>query len=316
MNDPAGARAAEAEALYPGLIKRLVADALTEDLGLAGDITSRAIVAEGAQARAAIVARRAGVIAGLDLAEETFRQLSVGRQLGSDRQIESVRQLGSRAPLDCQVVFERRVGDGDEVAAGATVATVAGAARLILAGERVALNFLTHMSGIATLTRRYVEAVSGTRARICSTRKTLPGLRAIEKYAVRAGGGMNHRFGLFDAILIKDNHIAIAGDVSQAIQRARAHAGHMVKIEVEVDDLPTLRAALDAGVDAVLLDNMDLATLERAVALVAGRALTEASGGMTLENVAAVAATGVDMISVGALTHSVPALDLGLDFMG
>lgn len=273
------------------LIARAVEQALSEDLGTRGDITTDATVPADAVATAVFGARRAGVIAGMAVAAAAFE--AVDRRVG----------------------FELLAVDGDEVAAGASVARVAGPARALLTGERVALNFLCHMSGIATLTRRYVDAVAGTRARIIDTRKTTPGLRAFEKYAVRCGGGSNHRSGLYDAILIKDNHIVAAGGVEPAIAAARAHAGHMVKIEVEVGDLDELAAALRHPIDAVLLDNMDVPVLRQAVTLVAGRVLTEASGGVTLDTVRAIAETGVDLISVGALTHSAPILDLGLDFV-
>jgi len=272
------------------LIERTVSEALREDLGSRGDITTGATVPAQATALATFGARRDGVISGLDVAAEAFRS------------------------VDPAVVFEPLVRDGDRVAPGSVVARVSGAARAILTGERVALNFLCHMSGIATLTRRYVDAVAGTRARIIDTRKTTPGLRAFEKYAVRCGGGANHRSGLYDAILIKDNHIVAAGGVEAAIESARAHAGHMVKIEVEVDDLASLEAALKHPIDAVLLDNMDVTVLRQAVKLVAGRVITEASGGVNLDTVRGIAETGVDLISVGALTHSAPILDLGLDF--
>jgi nicotinate-nucleotide pyrophosphorylase (carboxylating) len=195
------------------------------------------------------------------------------------------------------------------------VARIKGRTRALLSGERVALNFLGHLSGIATLTAAYVEAVRGTRAHIVCTRKTTPGLRTLEKYAVRAGGGVNHRFGLYDAVLIKDNHIAAAGGIAEAIGRVRAHSGHLVKIEVEVDTLAQLEAALSHSIDAVLLDNMDLPALKKAVALIGGRVPAEASGGVTLETVRKIAETGVDLISVGALTHSAPSLDLSLDWV-
>jgi nicotinate-nucleotide pyrophosphorylase (carboxylating) len=272
------------------LIRNAVEQALAEDLGGRGDLTTDATVTASARARATFGARKAGVIAGLDVAEAAFHA------------------------LDGNAIFERVVDDGDAVAAGTVVARVSGPARVLLTGERVALNFLCHMSGIATLTRRFVDAVAGTGARIADTRKTTPGLRAFEKYAVRCGGGANHRSGLYDAILIKDNHIVAAGGIEQAIAAARAHAGHMVKIEVEVDDLDGLEKALRFPIDAVLLDNMNPATLARAVEIVGGRCLTEASGGVNLETVRAIAESGVDLISVGALTHSAPILDLGLDF--
>jgi nicotinate-nucleotide pyrophosphorylase (carboxylating) len=272
------------------LVARAVADALAEDLGLAGDLTTDATVAADAHADAVIASRQAGVIAGLDLAEEAF------------------------ATMDESVRFERVKADGDRVDKGDVVARISGNARAILTGERVALNYLGRLSGIASLTRRYVDAVAGTKAAIADTRKTTPGLRAFEKYAVRCGGGQNHRTGLFDAILIKDNHIVAAGGVETAIARARAYAGHMVKIEVEVDTLDQLALVLNHKVDAVLLDNMALDTLAKAVKMVGGRLITEASGGVSLTTVRAIADSGVDLISVGALTHSASVLDLGLDF--
>ncbi len=275
--------------LPPPLVEAAVKAALAEDLGRAGDITSAATIPAGARADAVIAARAAGVIAGLQLAEAAFRQ------------------------MDAAIAFEAALVDGDRVGPGAVVARVAGRARPILSAERVALNFLTHLSGVATLTCRYADAIAGTKAKITCTRKTIPGLRALEKYAVRCGGGSNHRFGLDDAILIKDNHIAVSGGVGEAIARAKAFAGHLVKIEVEVDSLDQLEEALAVGVDAILLDNMQPDTLRRAVAIASGKAVLEASGGVTLETVAAIAATGVDFISAGALTHSAPALDLGLD---
>lgn len=272
------------------LISRAVSDALAEDLGTRGDITTLSTVSADAQAVATFGARRAGVISGLDVARAAFDA------------------------FDGRVAFEALARDGDHVDAGAVVARVSGAARSLLTAERVALNYLCHMSGIATLTRRFVDAVSGTNARIVDTRKTTPGLRAFEKYAVRCGGGHNHRSGLYDAILIKDNHIVAAGGVEAAIASARAHAGHMVKIEVEVGSLEELEAALKYPLDAVLLDNMTPETLREAVRIVSGRVTTEASGGVSLETVRGIAESGVDLISVGALTHSAPILDLGLDF--
>jgi nicotinate-nucleotide pyrophosphorylase (carboxylating) len=272
------------------LVARAVEAALLEDLGLTGDITTNATVGAAANATAAFAARGPGVISGLDVAREAFRM------------------------LDPEIAFEAMVSEGDHVDAKTVVAEVSGSARAILTGERVALNFMGRMSGIATLTRRYVDAISGTKAQIADTRKTTPGLRAFEKYAVRCGGGHNHRTGLFDAILIKDNHIVAAGGLTQAILAARAHAGHMVKIEVEVDTLKQLEEVLSHKVDAVLLDNMTPDTLRKAVAMVGGRAITEASGGVNLQTVRRIAETGVDVISIGALTHSAAVLDLGLDF--
>ncbi len=281
---------AELPVLPPLLVRRAIEAALGEDLGLAGDITTNATIPPAARAKGVIAVRQPGVIAGLDVARAAFET------------------------LDPHVRFEPKVADGAEVAAKTVVARVHGNARALLTAERVALNFLGRMSGIATLTRRYADAVVGTEAAIVDTRKTTPGLRAFEKYAVRCGGGQNHRTGLFDAILIKDNHIIAAGGLGRAIERARAHAGHMVKIEVEVDTLEQLEAALTHRIDAVLLDNMKPAELRTAVKLIGGRVVTEASGGVNLDTVGEIAKTGVDLISVGALTHSAPVLDLGLDF--
>jgi nicotinate-nucleotide pyrophosphorylase (carboxylating) len=272
------------------LIARAVEQALAEDLGVRGDLTTDATVPPGTMAAATFGARRAGVIAGLAVAEAAFHA------------------------LDSSVKFETLVADGARVTEGSVVARVSGRAHALLTGERVALNFLSHMSGIATLTRRYVDLVEGTGARIVDTRKTTPGLRAFEKYAVRCGGGQNHRSGLYDAILIKDNHIVAAGGVEPALKAARAHAGHMVKIEIEVTNLDELAEALKYPLDAVLLDNMEPSMLREAVALVDRRAITEASGGVSLDTVRAIAESGVDLISIGALTHSAPILDLGLDF--
>ena len=272
------------------VIEPLVRAALLEDLGRAGDITTDAIVPAQAAAETALVARQAGVVAGLDLALLAFKL------------------------VDPAIVGSVQRSDGTHLAPGDVIATVAGPARGILTAERVALNFLCHLSGIATATAAIVEAVRGHRARITCTRKTTPGLRAVQKYAVRVGGGANHRFGLDDAVLIKDNHIAAAGGVRPAVERVRASIGHLVKVEVEVDSLAQLEEALAAGVHAVLLDNMQPEELRRAVAMVDGRAVTEASGGVTPSMASAIAATGVDLISLGWLTHSVTALDIGLDY--
>lgn len=271
-------------------IESIARTALLEDLGRAGDLTSDAIIPPDLVASLALAARQPGVVAGLDVAALAFRL------------------------VDPAIRIEFHRADGSDVAAGDTIATVSGRACGLLTAERTALNFLCHLSGIATATAVLVEAVRGHKARIVCTRKTTPGLRALEKYAVRAGGGSNHRFGLDDAILIKDNHIAIAGGIRPAVERARAHAGHMVKIEVEVDTLDQLEEVLARDVDAVLLDNMSLEDLVRAVKMVDGRAITEASGRITAPTVVAVAATGVDLISVGWVTHSAPILDIGLDF--
>ncbi|MER9248840.1 carboxylating nicotinate-nucleotide diphosphorylase [Mesorhizobium sp. M0590] len=274
----------------PGIvIEPIVRSALLEDLGKAGDLTSDAIVPFDCRATFAFRARQSGVVAGLDLVAYAFMLVDPSIDINFGRL------------------------DGSRIAAGETIARVSGPARGMLAAERTALNFLCHLSGIATATAEIVEAVRGQKARIVCTRKTTPSLRALEKYAVRAGGGANHRFGLDDAVLIKDNHIAIAGDIRTAIERARAAVGHMVKVEVEVDTLDQLEIALGAGVDAILLDNMSVKQLTRAVAMVDGRATTEASGRITPATAPAVAATGVDLISIGWLTHSAPILDIGMD---
>lgn len=272
------------------LLEPLVRNALLEDLGRAGDLTTDAIVPPAEIARMTIRARQPGTIAGLDLARLAF------------------------SLIEPRIAFSVERPDGSAVAPGDIVATVEGPARGLLTGERTALNFLCHLSGVASVTNGIVAAVKGHKAQIVCTRKTTPGLRAVEKYAVRAGGGGNHRFGLDDAVLIKDNHVAVAGGIRPAIARAKAGVGHLVKIEVEVDTLDQLGEALEIGVDAVLLDNMDPPMLARAVALVAGRAVTEASGRITPQTAPAVAASGVDLISIGWLTHSAPVLDLGLDF--
>lgn len=272
------------------LIEPLVRGALLEDLGRAGDLTTDSIVPVEVLARAALVARESGVVAGLDLAKLAF------------------------ALIDPEIAVEIAANDGSVVEPGAVIARISGPARGILTAERTALNFLGHLSGIASVTASIVAAVRGTKAKIVCTRKTTPGLRAVEKYAVRSGGGANHRFGLDDALLIKDNHVAIAGGVVPALRRARAGVGHLVKIEVEVDTLDQLREALGEGADAVLLDNMSLEMLAKAVAIVDGRAITEASGRVTPKSAPSIAATGVDLISIGWLTHSAPVLDIGLDF--
>ena len=276
--------------LPPLLVERAVTAALEEDLGSAGDITTDAIVPAGAQDNARVVARKLGVVAGLDLAEAAFRALDPGAR------------------------FTRVVEDGGKVEASGTIARISAKTRALLTGERTALNFVNRLSGIATLTSAYVAAVEGTGARIACTRKTTPSLRALEKYAVRAGGGVNHRFGLYDAVLVKDNHIAASGGLANALNMLRARTGHLVKIEVEVDTLDQLEEALHFPIDAVLLDNMDVETLKKAVALVKGRVVTEASGGVTLENVREVAMTGVEVISVGALTHAARSLDSSLEW--
>nr|WP_250810312.1 carboxylating nicotinate-nucleotide diphosphorylase [Neorhizobium tomejilense] len=272
------------------LVEPPVRAALLEDLGLAGDVTSTAVIPAGHRSTVVMAARKSGVIAGLDAAELAF-------------------QL-----VDPKIVMTRHIEDGGAVKPGDVIATIEGPSRGLLTGERTALNFLGHLSGIASVTAGIVAAIEGTKASIVCTRKTTPGLRALEKYAVRAGGGMNHRFALYDAVLIKDNHVAIAGGIAESIRRAKAGVGHMVKIEVEVDTLDQLHEAMQVGVDAVLLDNMTPEQLREAVDIVAGRAITEASGGITPATAAAVAASGVDLLSVGWITHSAPTLDIGLDF--
>jgi nicotinate-nucleotide pyrophosphorylase (carboxylating) len=271
------------------ILEPLARAALLEDLGRAGDITTDAIVPADVPAQVALIARQPGVVAGLDLALLAFHL------------------------IEPRIAATVERPDGSRLAQGDVIATLSGPARGLLTAERVALNFLSHLSGIASATATIVAAVQGTRASICCTRKTMPGLRAVQKYAVRVGGGSNHRFGLDDAVLIKDNHLAIAGGIRSAVERARARTGHMVKIELEVETLAQLEEALALGVDAVLLDNMDLPTLHRAVAMVDGRAITEASGRITPQTAPEVAATGVDLISIGWLTHSATVLDIGLD---
>jgi nicotinate-nucleotide pyrophosphorylase (carboxylating) len=276
--------------LSPLEIDAVVTRSLAEDLGRAGDVTSIATIPEDLTARAVAVARKAGIISGLPLVAATFRKL---------------------AP---EIEINASVRDGASVGDKAPLMTVTGPARALLAGERVALNLVGHLSGVATATHEFVRRVAGTGLRICCTRKTTPGLRAVEKYAVRCGGGFNHRFGLDDAMLIKDNHIAVAGGIRPVLERARKAAGHLVKIEIEVDTLDQLREVLDVGLaDAALLDNMDADRMREAVQMVAGRFLLEASGNVTLENIAAIAGTGVDYASSGWITHSAPNIDIALE---
>jgi len=276
--------------LSPLAIDEAVARALDEDLGRAGDVTSIATIPTTVHAHATLVARQAGVIAGLPLAVSVFQRLSA------------------------DISIQAHVHDGNAVAKGVNILTISGPARAVLAGERTALNFVGRLSGIATLTSEYVRHTSGTKLRVCDTRKTTPGLRALEKYAVRCGGGFNHRFGLDDAVLIKDNHIAVAGGVKPVLERARAHVGHLVKIEIEVDTLDQLRDVLATGLaDVVMLDNMDIPMLREAVKIANGRTVLEVSGGVTLSSIAEIAKTGVDYVSSGALTHSAPNFDVALD---
>ena len=285
-------RASAAPAVTPPYslqVDAFLSAALTEDLGRAGDRTTEAIIPADATATAHVVARDAGVVAGLPVAARAFTL------------------------LDAAVEVELRVAEGAQVPVGAVLAVVRGPARAILSAERVALNLLGRLCGIATATRAVAEAIADTGAVVAGTRKTTPGLRTLEKYALRCGGGSNHRYGLDDAILIKDNHIVVAGSAREAVQRARAAAGHMIRISLEVDTLGQLESVLGLPFDVVLLDNMSLEQLREAVAMVDGRYVTEASGGVTLATAPAIAATGVDVLSMGALTHSSPALDVALD---
>jgi len=276
--------------LSPLEIDEAVTRALAEDLGRAGDITSTATIPSDASAGAVVVARKAGTIAGLPLVAAAFRKL---------------------AP---EIKITAQARDGAEVAAKTKLMGIAGPARAVLAAERVALNLLGSLSGVATATHEFARRIKGSRTRICCTRKTTPGLRSLQKYAVRCGGGFNHRFGLDDAMLIKDNHIAVAGGIRAVLERARACAGHLVKIEIEVDNLDQLQEVLTLGLaDAVLLDNMSIEHMRQAVSMTAGRIPLEASGGITLETIEAVASTGVDYASSGWITHSAPNLDVALD---
>jgi len=267
----------------------IIRNALTEDMGGGEDVTTMATIPENTTARAVMRSREDGVLYGADIAAAAFHA------------------------VDQSLKITHHAKDGVSLTAGQDILSVEGAARAIMIAERTALNFTTHLSGIASLTHRYVQTIAGTKAAIMCTRKTLPGLRALEKSAVAAGGGKNHRFGLYDAVLIKDNHIAVAGGIGAAIKKALTHTGHSIKIEIEVDTLAQLEEALGYDIDIVLLDNMAPAMLRRAVEMVDGKCLTEASGGINLQTVRAIAESGVDRISIGALTHSAPALDIGLD---
>ena len=271
------------------MIKQAVIAALQEDLGLAGDLTSDATIPADAKATAVMNTREDGTISGISIAKAAFEE------------------------IDGSISFQALVSDGDRVKAGQDVAQITGLARAVLGAERVALNYICHLSGIATYTSQFADLIAHTKARVCCTRKTIPGLRAFEKYAVKCGGGANHRYGLDDAILIKDNHIAVAGGVREAIAGARAFAGHLVKIEVEVDTLEQLKVVLDAGADVVMLDNMSLDQLREGVAMVAGSIPVEASGNVNIDTIKEIAETGVDMISTSKITMSAPTLDLGLD---
>jgi nicotinate-nucleotide pyrophosphorylase (carboxylating) len=268
-------------------VDRIIENALLEDIHT-GDITTQAVVSGTRKARARLLAKEPFVLAGIQVAARVFHL------------------------LDPQTIFTPRFQDGDSPVKGDVLADIAGDATFLLQGERVALNLLQRMSGIATLTARYTEAVQGTKARIVDTRKTTPGLRQLEKYAVRVGGGRNHRTGLYDGVLIKENHISAAGGITVAVERARAFIPHTLRIEVETETIEQVAEALNAGAEIIMLDNMDLETMRRAVALVAGKALLEASGGVSLATVGEIAATGVDIISVGALTHSARAMDISM----
>ncbi|WP_428488781.1 carboxylating nicotinate-nucleotide diphosphorylase [Rhodopila sp.] len=280
------------QALPSVMVEPIVRTALLEDLGRAGDLTTDAIVPAESQTECALVARAPGVVAGLDFTAMTFRL------------------------IDPAIKIDVSLPDGSRLRKGDRIATISGPARGILTAERTALNFLCHLSGVASATRGIADAIEGTHAQVCCTRKTMPGMRFAQKYAVRVGGGSNHRFGLDDAVLIKDNHVAIAGGVRPAVERARAGVGHLVKIELEVDTLAQLQEALTLDVDAVLLDNMDPDMLRQAVEMVDGRAITEASGRIRPDTAPAIAASGVDLLSVGWLTHSATVLDIGLDHLG
>lgn len=270
------------------MIRPIIIKALEEDIGH-GDITSSAIIRDGLEAKGLIIAKEDFVLAGIGVASECFKT------------------------LDLEIIFKERFGDGNKVKARKVIAEVKGNAQTILMAERVALNFLQRLSGIATLTSKYVEKIKGTKAKIVDTRKTTPGLRVLEKYAVRMGGGFNHRFGLYDAVLIKDNHIELSGSIKKAVENVKGKTSHTTRIEVEARSLKEVKDALQSGVDIIMLDNMDLETTRKAVKLIQGKALIEASGNINLDNVREMAKTGVDLISIGAITHSAPAVDISLE---
>lgn len=273
------------------LIEPIIRNALLEDLGLAGDITTNAVIDENHHSKVAMVSRETGILSGMDIASMAFTL------------------------IDPLVNVDLKKKDGDILKPGDVIAIIEGSSRAILTGERTALNFMSHLSGIASVTHKIVKSIEGTKTQVVCTRKTTPGLRLMEKYAVRCGGGMNHRFALYDAVLIKDNHIAIAGGIRKTLEQAKKNVGHMVKIEIEVDTLDQLKEVMALGVDAVLLDNMDPETLKEAVAIVNQRAITEASGRINPDTARTIAESGVDLISVGWITHSAPILDIGLDFI-
>ncbi len=273
------------------LIEPIIRNALLEDLGLAGDITTNSVVDENQHSKVAMISRENGILSGAEIAALSF------------------------ILIDPTIKIKFLKNDGDSLSPGDKIAIIEGSSHAILTGERTALNFMSHLSGIASVTHKIVKAIAGTKAHVVCTRKTTPGLRLMEKYAVRCGGGMNHRFALYDAVLIKDNHIAIVGGVRKALEKAKRKVGHMVKIEIEIDTLEQLKEVLSIGVDAVLLDNMTTAMLKEAVAMIDHQAITEASGRITLDTARTVAESGVDLISVGWITHSAPILDIGLDFL-
>lgn len=270
------------------MIRPIIIKALEEDIGH-GDITTSAIIRDSLEAKGLIIAKEDFVLAGIGVASECFKT------------------------LDPEIIFKERFGDGNKVKARKVIAEVKGNAQTILMAERVALNFLQRLSGIATLTSKYVEKIKGTKAKIVDTRKTTPGLRVLEKYAVRMGGGFNHRFGLYDAVLIKDNHIELSGSIKKAVENVKGKTSHTTRIEVEARSLKEVKDALQSGVDIIMLDNMDLETTGKAVKLIKGKALIEASGNINLDNVREMAKTGVDLISIGAITHSAPAVDISLE---
>ena len=272
------------------LIDKIIEQALLEDIGT-GDITTKFIIPSNLTAKGIIKASEEGVVVGLDIACLVFKK------------------------LDSEILFQEKIKDGTKITRGKVLAEISGSARTILSGERVALNFLQRMSGIATITSKFCQQIKDFPVRIVDTRKTTPGLRILEKYAVLMGGGYNHRFGLYDAVLIKDNHIAVAGGIKSAVNSVRKQISHIIKIEVEVENLSQLQKALEMKVDIIMLDNMDLDTMKEAVKMVKGKAIIEASGGITLEKVRKIAQTGVDLISIGALTHSVKSLDISMEIV-
>jgi nicotinate-nucleotide pyrophosphorylase (carboxylating) len=272
------------------LIEKIVEQALLEDIGT-GDITTESVVHANLKAKGIIKTSEDGIVAGLNIVNLVFKK------------------------LDSEIIFQEKIKDGMKVTRGKVLAEISGSSRTILMGERVALNFLQRMSGIATITFKFCQEVKDFPVRIVDTRKTTPGLRILEKYAIRMGGGYNHRFGLYDAVLIKDNHIAVSGGIKSAVNSVRKQVSHTVKIEVEVENLSQLQDALEMKVDIIMLDNMDLDTMEEAVKITKGKALIEASGGITLEKVRKIAQTGVDLISIGSLTHSVKSLDISMEIV-